>query len=132
MYDYPTVSMLSNYIMNVLNEKKNNKNESKPNMEKNTMIKNDSNSKSESINGNDIVIIGYSCRLPGGANDPDKYWNLLKNGIDVMKEIDGDRWEVEKYYDENRGAVIGQGDHVSRHRQRCGKVYRSDSLLQDI
>ncbi|MBU0485486.1 MAG: SDR family NAD(P)-dependent oxidoreductase [Proteobacteria bacterium] len=46
-----------------------------------------------------IAIIGMACRFPGGANDPDSFWRLLKSGTDAIGEIPGDRWDVDAYYD---------------------------------
>lgn len=45
-----------------------------------------------------IAIIGLGCRFPGGA-DPDRYWQLLRDGIDVITEVPGDRWNLADYYD---------------------------------
>ncbi|NES64844.1 MAG: type I polyketide synthase, partial [Okeania sp. SIO2D1] len=46
-----------------------------------------------------IAIIGMSCRFPGGATDPEKFWHLLQRGIGVRSEIPRDRWDIEAYYD---------------------------------
>ncbi|PSB03927.1 type I polyketide synthase [Merismopedia glauca] len=46
-----------------------------------------------------IAIVGMSCRFPGGANSPNAYWKLLKEGKSGIKEIPGDRWDVDSYYD---------------------------------
>ena len=46
-----------------------------------------------------IAIIGMGCRFPGGANDPEAYWQLLKDGVDTVTEIPSTRWDVERYYD---------------------------------
>ncbi|MEM9275416.1 MAG: beta-ketoacyl synthase N-terminal-like domain-containing protein, partial [Cyanobacteria bacterium P01_F01_bin.143] len=46
-----------------------------------------------------IAIIGMGCRFPGGVNNPESYWKLLKEGKDVITEIPPDRWDVEHYYD---------------------------------
>lgn len=48
-----------------------------------------------------IAIIGLGCRFPGGVKDPDSYWQLLVNGIDAMTEIPANRWEIEKFYDQD-------------------------------
>src|SRR2546421_10370843 len=48
-----------------------------------------------------IAIIGMSCRFPGGANDPEAYWQLLQNGIDAITEIPAERWDVNAFYDPN-------------------------------
>ena len=40
----------------------------------------------KSENG-DIAILGYSCRFPGGADNPEKYWDLLCQGYDAVTDI---------------------------------------------
>lgn len=45
-----------------------------------------------------IAIIGMGCRFPGNANNPDAYWRLLQNGIDAIKEIPSQRWDIDEYY----------------------------------
>jgi acyl transferase domain-containing protein/acyl carrier protein len=39
-----------------------------------------------------IAIIGLSCRFPGGADDPEAYWQLLREGRDAIREVPADRW----------------------------------------
>ncbi|MEI6205660.1 MAG: type I polyketide synthase [Desulfuromonadales bacterium] len=48
-----------------------------------------------------IAIIGMGCRLPGGANSPEEYWSLLSEGRDAITVIPADRWDAERYFDEN-------------------------------
>ena len=50
-----------------------------------------------------IAIIGLGCRFPGGANSPEAYWQLLKDGRDAITEVPGDRWDVDALYDPNPG-----------------------------
>ncbi|NJM22819.1 MAG: type I polyketide synthase [Richelia sp. SM1_7_0] len=45
-----------------------------------------------------IAIIGMGCRFPGGADNPEAYWHLLHDGIDAIKEIPSQRWDVDQYY----------------------------------
>lgn len=45
-----------------------------------------------------IAVIGMACRFPGGANDPDAFWELLKNGVDASSEIPETRWSS-RYFD---------------------------------
>lgn len=46
-----------------------------------------------------IAIVGMSCRLPGGATNTEKFWELLENGLDVHRKIPADRFDVETHYD---------------------------------
>ena len=50
-----------------------------------------------------IAIVGVGCRLPGGANDSETFWDLLRNGVDAIREVPADRWKVEEYFDPNPG-----------------------------
>ncbi|MEH2172820.1 type I polyketide synthase [Nostoc sp.] len=48
-----------------------------------------------------IAIIGMGCRFPGGADTPELFWQLLRQGIDAIAEVPRDRWDVAAYYDPN-------------------------------
>lgn len=48
-----------------------------------------------------IAIIGMSCRFPGGANDPETFWQILINGVDAITEVPPERWNVDDHYDPN-------------------------------
>ncbi|MEP5769738.1 SDR family NAD(P)-dependent oxidoreductase [Nisaea sp.] len=48
--------------------------------------------------GDGIAILSLGCRIPGGVNDPEAFWTLLKNGVDAITEIPGNRWDVDRYY----------------------------------
>jgi acyl transferase domain-containing protein/NADPH:quinone reductase-like Zn-dependent oxidoreductase/NAD(P)-dependent dehydrogenase (short-subunit alcohol dehydrogenase family)/acyl carrier protein len=46
-----------------------------------------------------IAIVGMSLRFPGGANDAETFWALLHNGIDAIREVPSERWNIDSYYD---------------------------------
>ena len=46
-----------------------------------------------------IAIIGIGCRFPGGVDGPAAFWALLRDGVDAISEIPGDRWDIHSYYD---------------------------------
>ncbi|MCP4690776.1 MAG: polyketide synthase, partial [Desulfobacterales bacterium] len=46
-----------------------------------------------------IAIIGMGCRFPGGADDPDAFWRLLRRGGDAVSRAPRDRWDVDALYD---------------------------------
>ena len=45
-----------------------------------------------------IAIVSVACRFPG-APDPEAYWELLSGGVDAIREIPDDRFDVDEYYD---------------------------------
>ena len=51
-----------------------------------------------------IAIIGIGCRFPGGANDPDAFWELLRQGIDATVEVPPERWDIDDYYHPTPGS----------------------------
>lgn len=66
-----------------------------------------------------IAVIGMGCRFPGGADDPESYWQLLKNGVDAVTQVPPDRWDVDAYYDPNP--------------ETPGKIYcRHGSFIRDV
>jgi myxalamid-type polyketide synthase MxaB len=59
-------------------------------------------SKMALMNADPIAVIGIGCRFPGGANNPEQYWQLLTEGRDAVVEMASTgRWDTEKYYDAN-------------------------------
>jgi polyketide synthase 5 len=46
-----------------------------------------------------VAIIGVACRLPGGIDSPDRFWEALLRGDDLITEIPADRWDGDEYYD---------------------------------
>jgi len=50
-----------------------------------------------------IAIIGVSCRMPGGANDPESFWKLLRSGVDPMEVVPPERWDIDEVYDPTMG-----------------------------
>src|ERR1700726_2148252 len=48
-----------------------------------------------------IAIIGLGCRVPGGGDDPDTFWQLLRDGVDAIGPVPSDRWDIDALYDPN-------------------------------
>ncbi len=48
-----------------------------------------------------IAIVGMGCRFPGGANSPESFWKLLRDGVDGITEVPPERWDINAYYDPN-------------------------------
>lgn len=66
-----------------------------------------------------IAVIGIGCRFPGGADTPDKFWELLKNGVNALTEIPKERMNVEDFYSEDQ--------------EEEGKMYtKYGSFIEDV
>jgi len=66
-----------------------------------------------------IAIIGMGCRFPGGGDNPEAFWRILRDGVDTISEIPRSRWDVDAYYDPNPAAP--------------GKIYcRYGGFLKDV
>lgn len=59
----------------------------------------------------DIAVIGYSCRFPGGANNPSLFWKCLEKGYDAVTKIKEERFSAEDYFStdsEEKGKMFTQ------------------------
>src|SRR5437867_6001322 len=72
-----------------------------------------------------IAVIGMACRFPGGVTDVESFWRLLKAGVDAVREVPPDRWDVEAFYDPDprapgktiarSGGFLDSGDTFDAH-----------------
>jgi monodictyphenone polyketide synthase len=46
-----------------------------------------------------LAVVGMSCRLPGGATNTEKFWEILDKGLNVSRRIPADRFDVDTHYD---------------------------------
>lgn len=47
----------------------------------------------------DVAIVGIGCRLPGGAETPEQFWDLLCRGADAITEVPPDRFDLNEVFD---------------------------------
>jgi hybrid polyketide synthase/nonribosomal peptide synthetase FtdB len=45
-----------------------------------------------------IAIVGMGCRFPGGANNPDQFWENLRNGTHSITETPESRWNTDAFF----------------------------------
>ncbi|HEX7243373.1 MAG TPA: type I polyketide synthase [Longimicrobiaceae bacterium] len=53
---------------------------------------------------NDLAIVGMACRFPG-ATGLDEYWRLLGSGVDALRTVPADRWDIDAFYDPDPAAA---------------------------
>ena len=80
-YDYPNILTLSNYFAE-------NSDTRKPSSSSNILTRSSM---------EPIAVIGIGCRFPG-AKDPESFWQLLRDGVDMISEVPADRWPKRAFY----------------------------------
>lgn len=50
-----------------------------------------------------VAVIGLGCRLPGGIESPEQFWQALLRGEDFITEVPPARWDLTEYYDPESG-----------------------------
>ena len=45
-----------------------------------------------------IAIVAVACRFPGAA-DPEAFWEVLSGGVDAIREVPDDRFDIDEFYD---------------------------------
>jgi acyl transferase domain-containing protein/aryl carrier-like protein len=46
-----------------------------------------------------LAVVGLGCRMPGGASDPEAFWELLRDGVDATGEFPAARADASRLYD---------------------------------
>ncbi len=73
--------------------------------------------------GEPIAVIGIGCRFAGGVEDPVSFWHLLRDGVEAVREVPAERWDVERLYDPDPDAP---GKTYARHAGFLEQVDRFD------
>ncbi|KAL3436408.1 hypothetical protein BDV09DRAFT_184345 [Aspergillus tetrazonus] len=46
-----------------------------------------------------LAVVGMACRMPGGADTPEQFWELLMNGVDTHTTVPPDRFDLNAHFD---------------------------------
>lgn len=95
-WEYPTINALSHHLTQRLTEKPNERVE----------YSSKTSAKERSAIGihEQIAIVGMACRLPGGVNSPQQFWDLLCESRSGICEVPNTRWNIDEFLDLNRDA----------------------------
>ncbi|KAH8177899.1 KR domain-containing protein [Sarocladium implicatum] len=55
-----------------------------------------------------VAVVGMSCRLPGGASNPERLWNMLKEGRSAWTKTPQDRFNQDSFH-EPSSSTLKQG-----------------------
>lgn len=92
-FDCPTVPAMAEYLAKLLPERSATKTATVSRVETTAPRR-------DALN-EPIAVIGMGCRFPGGADTPQKFLELLREGRDAISEVPRDRWDVDEWYDAN-------------------------------
>lgn len=62
-----------------------------------------------------IAIVGISCRLPGGANSPENFWELLEKTGNAWTPVPEDRFNEKSFYHPSSDDPNGTNHHKGGH-----------------
>nr|AGZ05273.1 McyD [Nostoc sp. 152] len=73
----------------------------------------------EAREGEPIAVVGLGCRFGNDISTPQAFWSFLKAGGSTLRDIPRDRWNVDDFYDSDRG--------------KAGRIYVSQGgFLDDV
>ncbi|HVU66438.1 MAG TPA: beta-ketoacyl synthase N-terminal-like domain-containing protein, partial [Ktedonobacteraceae bacterium] len=88
LYEYPTIESMARFLSGEQEE------QAAPQAEA---------AKEHDHDREPLAIVGMACRFPGSSS-PEDFWDFLLRGGDAIGPVPADRWDVEAYYDPDRGA----------------------------
>lgn len=45
-----------------------------------------------------IAVVGMGCRFPGAVDNPERFWELLRDGRNGIVRVPAERWDADAYY----------------------------------
>jgi phthiocerol/phenolphthiocerol synthesis type-I polyketide synthase C len=58
-----------------------------------------------------IAVVGMGCRFPGGVTNPERFWELLRDGRSGIVRVPAERWDADAYYTDDHtvpGTICSQ------------------------
>ena len=111
-YDYPTIQAITGYLLEMTDGLEAS---AEPDTPEAATVR----APSADDTDDDIAVIGMGCRFPGAANLA-QYWSNLLNGVDAVRDIPADRWDMAAYYDPDGAAgkmYVREGGFLDRIRE---------------
>nr|BBH90792.1 hypothetical protein KTC_55430 [Thermosporothrix sp. COM3] len=87
VYDYPNIEVLASYLAG-----------ERPPVQP---LEEPQETESKPVANEAIAVVGLGCRFPG-ADSPEAFWQMLRNGVDGISEVPASRWNLQDYYDADR------------------------------
>jgi len=84
---------------------------------------------SDRAKSNAVAIVGMGCRFPGGADAPERFWALLRDGIDAITEVPPERFDLAAHYDPDPAAP---GKIYARHGGFVERIDEFDAAFFGI
>src|SRR4029077_12193700 len=88
-YDHPTIESLSGYLAGLVVS-----DEAATDPKRQCSVLNEP-----------VAIVAINCRFPG-ADDPESFWQLLRDGVDAVTELPPERWNVRASHEATLGAAM--------------------------
>jgi acyl transferase domain-containing protein len=76
-----------------------------------------------------VAIIGMGLRFPGSGTDPERFWQMIKEGRDAVKPVPPDRWDRDALYSPDAATP---GKINTRYGAFLDDVRRFDAAFFDI
>ncbi len=76
-----------------------------------------------------IAIIGAGCRYPGGIENAEGLWRVVRDGVDAVSDVPADRWDATAFYDPDPQAP---GKMITRRGGFLSQVDRFDAQFFGI
>ncbi len=114
IWDYPTIDALSGYLS-----------------EATTTIDSRKENISIAYENEPIAIIGMGCRLPGGANNVESFWEQLSHGIDAISTISEERKKLIPFNEKGSGKIGGFINNIEDFDPQFFSISPKEAMRMD-